>query len=371
MTANRFTPPAPRPAVADPALTRPDWVGNNPRDCRLLWLDKNENSDPEMKRLVHSVIASVTVEAGFTYPDLGPVYRKLGALLGIDPHCLLLTPGSDGAIRAVFEAYVSPGDVVLHTVPTFAMYGVYCRMYGAQAVGLDYQPSEGGPRLEAASLVAAIAANQPRLVCLPNPDSPTGTVFAAAGLRRIIEEAGRVGALILIDEAYYPFHADTVLPWVRDYPHLVVCRSTGKAWGMAGVRVGYAAASPAVATMLHKVRPMYEVGALSAAVFSGMLDHEAGMRASVARLEEGKAAFLAAMDALGLRTLAGQGNFLHVAFGGRAEAVHAALADLVLYRKDFAEPCLKGFSRFSSTTAALFNPVIQRIQQVIQGEPKP
>ena len=367
MTSAPFSPPAPRPAIADPALTRPDWVANGPRDPERLWLDKNENTDPQMNHLLQRVIAGVSAEAGFTYPDLGPVYRKLGALLGIDPHGLVLTAGSDGSIRAVFEAYISPGDVVIHTAPTFAMYGVYCRMYGAKAVALDYQPSPTGPRLEVETLIDAIATKAPKLVCLPNPDSPTGTVFAPADLRRIIEAAGRAGALILVDEAYYPFYDETALPWTRDYPHLVVCRSTGKAWGMAGVRVGYAAAAPAVAATLHKVRPMYEVGALSAAVFERMLDHETDMRASVARLEAGKQGFLAAMRALGLTTLNGHGNFLHVAFGPHAESVHAALAEQVYYRKDFAEPALKGFSRFSATTAERFQPVIDRIRTVVEG----
>ena len=365
MSTNRFPAPSPRPAVADPALTRPDWVGNSPRDPGRLWLDKNENSDPVLNELVRSVIASVGADAGFSYPDFGPLYRKLGKVVGIDPSHLLLTAGSDGAIRAVFEAYVQPGDTVLHTVPTFAMYSVYCRIYGARAVGIAYAASDNGPDLSAQTIIAAIRTEQPRLVCLPNPDSPTGSVFGQSDIRRIIEAAGDVGALILIDEAYYPFHADTVLPWVTQYGHLVVCRSTGKAWGMAGVRVGYAAASCPVALLLHKVRAMYEIGALSAAVFDRMLDHEPEMRRSVERLQAGKAAFLGAMRTLGLRTLSGQGNFLHVAFGRHAEAVHAGLSDLVYYRKDFAEPCLAGFSRFSATTEERFAPVIARIRAIV------
>lgn len=362
-----FVPPPPRPAIADPALSRPDWVGSQPRDPSKLWLDKNENTDPIMHELVRSVVAALPADAVFTYPELGPVYDALAAHAGVEARNLILTPGSDGAIRALFETFISPGDTVLHTVPTFAMYAVYCRIYGAKAVGLEYRPSNRGPQLSAEDVVAAIAASAPKLVCLPNPDSPTGTVFSADDMRTIIEAAGRAGALILVDEAYYPFHDETVLPWVRDYPHLVVCRSTGKAWGMAGLRIGYAAAAPDVARLLHKARPMYEVGALSAMAFQAMLGHAGAMRQSVARLEAGKALFLRAMTGLGLVTLNGQGNFMHVAFGVHAPLVHERLADLVLYRRDFAEPCLKGYSRFSATTPELFQPVIDRIAAVVKG----
>ncbi len=148
---------------------------------------------------------------------------------------------------------------------------------------------------------------------------------------------------------------------MRDYPHLMVTRSTGKAWGLAGLRIGYAVASPRIATLLHKVRPMYEVSTVAAAVFERLLDHAGAMAASVERLMAGKAAFLDAMAGLGFPVVAGHGNFAHVAFGEAAPRIHAALADIATYRRDFAEPCLKGFSRFSATTPELFQPVIEAI----------
>ena len=119
--------------------------------------------------------------------------------------------------------------------------------------------------------------------------------------------------------------------------------------------------------MLHKVRPMYETNTVAVHAFERMLDHTDAMQASVQRLLAGKSDFQAAMAKMGLRCLSGQGNFLHVAFGEHAEKVHAALCDLVIYRKDFAEPCLRGFSRFSCTTPDLFQPVIDRIRLVVQG----
>jgi histidinol-phosphate aminotransferase len=356
-------PPPPRAAVADAGLTRPDWTKGQPRDPAKLWLDKNENNDPELSRLVAQVMRALPAEAYFTYPENAPLYRKLAADLAVKPDQLVLTAGSDGAIRASFEAYVDPGDTVIHTNPTFAMYAVYARMYGARAVALDYGPSNDGPVLAAETLIEAIARERPKLVGLPNPDSPTGTAFDPETLERIVAAAAEVGALMLIDEAYYPFLPWSALPWIARFPNLVVARSTGKAWGLAGLRIGFAAACPELAKILHKVRPMYEVNTVAVHAFERLLDHTDAMRASVARLEAGKQAFLAAMRGLGYRTLAGHGNFLHVAFGARAERVHAALEPLAYYRRDFAEPALKGFSRFSATTPALFQPLIDAVRE--------
>lgn len=359
--------PLARPDVAAPGLSRPDWTHGMPRDPSRLWLDKNENADPELAALTRSLLLEVPAEALWTYPELGPLYRKLAEREGVDPGNLFLAAGSDGVIRAAFETFITPGDAVIITNPTFAMYGVYSRMFGARTVALDYAPSPAGPYLDPETVLATIAAERPRLVCLPNPDSPTGTVFAPDALEAIAGAAARVGAAVLVDEAYHPFHGDTVLPLIGRYRNLMVTRTFGKAWGAAGLRIGFAAADPALATLLHKVRPMYEIGALSAAVALRLLDHYDDMRASVARLQAGKAAFQSAMRGLGLTTYQSHGNFCHVAFGGHATAVHQVLEPLVYYRRDFAEPCLKGYSRFSSTTPALIAPVIACIEQVVRG----
>jgi histidinol-phosphate aminotransferase len=360
--------PRARHEVADTGLLRPDWVRNVSRDPALLWLDKNENTDPEHIAAIGKVLSGLDPLAYTTYPEAPKVYGKLASHLGVKPEQLLLAAGSDGIIRSVFESFVSPGDTVIATVPTFAMYDVYSRIYGARKVGLEYRPSNAGPVLTSEEIIAAIAREAPRLVCLPNPDSPTGTVFPPDEMRAIVAAAGKVGAVMLVDEAYYPFHPDSAVPLIGEFPHLVVARSTAKAWGLAGLRIGYAVTSPEIARILHKVKPMYECSTFGMMGLNAFLDHPDLMEKTVARLEEGKNHFLDVMEALGFRVLRGKGNFLHVAFGVQADAVHRALADVCYYRKDFNEACLKGFSRFSSTTKERFVPVIEAITRVVKGE---
>ncbi len=365
--SDTIKPVTPKPSVASPDLVRPDWTASERRDPARLWLDKNENPDPELARVVARVAAAMPSDVGYCYPDHGPLYRKLAAWLNLEPANLILGAGSDGLIRAVFEAFVSPGDTVIHTAPTFAMYFVYAKMFGAREIQIPHEPSDQGPVLDADRLIAAIAAEAPRAVFLPNPDSPTGTVFTPEEMRAIVEAAGEAGAVMLVDEAYYPFHGETCLPWVRQYPYLLVIRSTGKAWGLAGYRIGYGAAGEDLTMALHKVKSMYEVGAVAAYMLEHMLDNEAAMMASVERLIDGKNHFLDAMQGMDLKVLRGAGNFLHVAFADRADAVHAALTEQVYYRKDFNELCLRGYSRFSAATVDQFQPVIDAIEKVIKA----
>ena len=141
--------------------------------------------------------------------------------------------------------------MILMTRPTFGMYEVYAQRSGARIGYVDYQSSSVGPFLETDQLIERIRSDQPKAVFLPNPDSPTGTVLPPGALRAAIEAAGDVGALFVVDEAYYPFYSESALDWTQEFNHLVILRTTSKAWAMAGLRIGFAVSSESVASVLH------------------------------------------------------------------------------------------------------------------------
>jgi histidinol-phosphate aminotransferase len=356
----------PSDRVDNPGLVRPGWTTGQFRDPQKLWLDKNENPDPELAAVVSKASSEMAQSTLGTYPECGPLYRKLAAHLGVKPENLILTAGSDGAIRSVFEAYISPVDKVIHTNPTFAMYSVYSQIYKADVRIVEYVAGVEAPQLPSENLIQEILDFKPKLVCLPNPDSPTGTVFAPEELLQIIKTAANTGSLILIDEAYYPFYPNSAIDWLDDYPNLIITRSTGKAWGMAGFRVGFAVASIPVADILHKVRPMYEINSIAVGTFDAMLDRYDEVLESVTRLNEGKDYFLNTMENLGFKVLRGEGNFFHVAFDQYADQIHTELDSLVYYRQDFSQPCLKGYSRFSSAPVAMLQPIVDAISAIVK-----
>jgi histidinol-phosphate aminotransferase len=235
-------------------------------------------------------------------------------------------------------------------------------MFGARVAALDYERGPAGPVLSSERIIAHLREVKPRLFCLPNPDSPTGTVIPPDQLRAIVETCAALGAMVLIDEAYHPFYDKSCVSWTAQYPNLIVARTFAKAWGLAGLRLGYAIGHPDTIRYFHKMRPMYEASTVAIAFVEKMLDFPHEMEASVARLVAGKKYFLDQMQVLGYDVLRGEGNFLHVAFGAHAEQVHRTLRDRVLYRADFKEACLSGYSRFSATTVEKFMPVVELIR---------
>jgi histidinol-phosphate aminotransferase len=360
----------PRKPLLNPNLIRPDWQSAIPRSPDSLWLDKNENLDPGLQLLTARILREIDPILLATYPECGELYRKLGRWLGVPAEALILTPGSDGAIRMTFEAFVDEGASVMHTAPTFAMYPVYCQMFGAQSSLVTYERGEQGPSLTTERILAQLDLVRPRLFCLPNPDSPTGTVFSELELRAIVEQCARLDTVALIDEAYHPFYQPTCVPWTQEFRHLIVARTFAKAWGLAGLRMGYAVGHPDTIRYFHKLRPMYEVSTVGVAFMERMLDHVDAMTASVIRLNDGKRWFVGQMEALGFKVLPTRGNFQHVAFGSLADVIHRALEGMVLYRKDFNDECLRGYSRFSATTAEGFAPIVKAIREAVTDSVK-
>jgi len=357
----------PRQSLLNPQLQRPSALNSVPRNPDSIWLDKNENLDPGLLAVTRNVLQEIPATTLATYPEAGSLYRKLALWAGVDPDSLLLTPGSDGAIRLVFEAFVESGDAVVHTDPTFAMYPVYSQMFGAQVFLVKYAKTATGPYLDPAEIVSVLKKNRPKLLCLPNPDSPTGTTVEPDVLCEILAECEAAGTVMLLDEAYHPFYDWSAVPWTQASRNLIVARTFAKAWGAAGFRIGYAVAHPETIALLHKMRPMYEVSSLAVEFMSRLLDHSTEMGRSVARINDGKSFFTSEMRSLGFDVLPTAANFIHVAFGQKGSGVHAEMSNKVLYRVGFDQACLAGYSRFTVAPRETMAIVAGYIKQALEA----
>ena len=272
--------PAPAPGVS--AIERLPEGGNERRGS--VPLDRNERLSPLPDSVVEELRAGISSELLTEYPVLDAAYADLGRTLGLPRERLLLTPGSDAAFKALYHCYVRPGDRVVMLDPSYAMYAVYARMFEASAVTV---PVREDLSVDPELLLDEIAPGT-RLVLLASPNQPTGTVLGEETLRAVCERAAAAGALVLVDEAYFPFSGRTLLPFAGGLPNLVVTRTFSKAWGLAGARVGFASAHPEVIRTLFKVRSVYDVTALSAHCLRVMLAHPEVSADYVAEVDAGR-----------------------------------------------------------------------------------
>jgi histidinol-phosphate aminotransferase len=201
-------------------------------------------------------------------PDAPGLKAKLRSVMGIPAGAeILLGNGSDEIIAMVINAVARPGACVMAPSPAFVMYKMSSIIAKASFVGVPLAPDFS---LDAGRVVEAMQEHRPAAIFISCPNNPTGNLFDEAAVLRVIEHAP---GLVVIDEAYQHFSRATYLPRVLDYPNLLVMRTLSKL-GLAGLRLGYAAARPEWMREIDKVRGPYNVGVLPQVVGEKILDQK-------------------------------------------------------------------------------------------------
>jgi len=269
-------------------------------------LNYTERLRPLPEWFLEKLRRSLQSEMFTTYPIADGLYRQLSAHLGIVRERLLLTAGSDNAIKALYQAYVSPGDPVVTLNPTYAMYQVYAEMFRAEIYKVSFNKNLD---LDVDHLLDSIVPGV-RLVMIVNPNQPTGTLLSENVFHQLVERTMKVGALLAVDEAYYPFSHFTVLPWIEHAPNLLVIRTFSKAAGLAGLRIGYVAGHEDVIANLYKVRSVHDVNSIAILCAKLILEHPEIISDYVAEVEAGAQLLAKGVKPLGLTPLPNHANFM-------------------------------------------------------------
>lgn len=292
-------------------------------------LASNENPLGCGARARAAIAASIDGVA--LYPDGSgfSLKRALAKKHGCDPACVTVGNGSNDVLVMLAEAYLEPSAEAVYSQYCFAIYPLAVRATGAtgrEAAALPPSHVQGyGHDLDA---MRALVGPKARIVFIANPNNPTGNWVDGAALERFIASVPR-DVVVVVDEAYTEYVTEpSYVPadrWLAKYPHLVVTRTFSKAYGLAGLRIGYALAHPEVADMLNRVRQPFNVNSMALAAAEAALDDETHLRASVACNTAGLQQVRAGLAALRLHCLPSQGNFVLVDVGRPAASVYEAL----------------------------------------------
>lgn len=264
------------------------------------------------------------------YPEPRPaaLVGKLKQVMGVPAGAdLLLGNGSDELISMIAVACAKPGAKLLAPVPGFVMYQMSAKFAQLDFVGV---PHRSDLTLDIDAMLAAIDEHKPAVIYLAYPNNPTGTLYPDADIERII--AAAKGGLVVIDEAYQPFAQKSWIGRVLDYDNVVVMRTVSKL-GLAGIRLGYLAGSPAWLNEFDKVRPPYNVNVLTQTAALFVLDHVDVLEAQAAQLRAERAALASALAALpGTTVFPSSANFLLVRVPDADAAFSALLNAKVLVK---------------------------------------
>ena len=276
--------------------------------ARFIRLDKNENLHAFDDGPYEEFRQTLTQELVWGYPNLKPLYDKIARQNGVGADQVLVANGSDLAIKAVFDACISPGDqVVLHS-PSYFMFDVYTQLAGADRVSVPVDP-DWLPDVEK---MMAACGPETKMMVIEDPSGFVGTSITSREMAELARRLHERGVLLLIDEAYLYVTADHSehMGLLGAFDNVVISRTMSKAHGLAGARVGFVMSNAPLMAQIYKCRPLYEVSALSAHAAEWTLDHPEFVAAYRTTVAGSKAKIFAALDTMGVYHRDTRGNFV-------------------------------------------------------------
>lgn len=241
-------------------------------DTAPVKLNQNENPYSPPAELTEALVADFRQFALNRYPSVFPdeLNKKLAEHLGVHPDCILTGHGSNELIYSSLWAILGYGDRVFIPSPSFSLYGTVAGF--CEASVLSVLPDEHTLRHDPVVLEEELIRHQPKLTILCNPNNPSAQVIPHADLTNLIQKAA---GLVWLDEAYIDYSVNpTLVPVLDDYRNLIILRTFSKAYGLAGIRLGYLLGSPEVMIQLRKTKVPFTVDAFSQRVGIRLLEHQ-------------------------------------------------------------------------------------------------
>ncbi|QNI37766.1 histidinol-phosphate transaminase [Edaphobacter albus] len=306
-----------------------------------LRLDFNENtlapSPVVMDRLKQIPAERLTV-----YPEREPVERQVAAHLGLPSNQLLLTNGVDEAIHLVCCAFLEPEDEAIIAPPSFFMYDVSISMMTRHLVKVQADETLQFPFER---FLAAIN-ERTKLIVIVSPNNPTGATVGRSEILAIANAAPH--AVVLVDEAYFHFHGETVLNDLATTPNLIVARTFSKAYGLANLRIGMLAGSPELIGYLHKVSSPYNVNGVALDCLTAAIEDDAYITWYAEQIRIGRERMMGGLDELGVHYFPSAANFVLMKIGPLHRELVAAMRKRgILLRDRSTDPGCDGYVRIT------------------------
>ena len=282
-------------------------------EARIVKLASNENP-LGMPASAQAAVQHAVAELG-RYPDANgfDLKKALAARYNVTEDWITLGNGSNDILELAAHAFVERGQSIVFAQYSFAVYALATQGVGARAIVVPAHAY--GHDLDA--MLAAIETDT-RLVFIANPNNPTGTFIPGDRIEAFIKQVPK-DVVVVLDEAYTEYltaeQRYDAIEWTRRYPNLLVSRTFSKAYGLAGLRVGFAIGQPELTDLLNRLRQPFNVNSLAQAAAVAALGDQAFLDRSAELNTAGYRALTAAFDALGLEYVPSSGNFVLVRVG--------------------------------------------------------
>lgn len=337
--------------------------GEQPSIAQLIKLNTNENPYPPSPAVLSALQSAANADLRlYPDPDGKALKQTIAEMLGLSQANVFLGNGSDEVLAHAFLALLKHQRPILFPDVSYSFYPVYCGLYGIEfeTVPLDaafqvniadYAQSNGG-------------------IVLPNPNAPTGIALGLPQLRSLL--AQNPDSVVVIDEAYVDFGAESAAPLVKDYPNLLVIQTLSKSRSLAGLRVGFALGDSKLIEALNLVKGCfnsYPLDRLALAGAEAALRDTRHLETTRRQVMESRDWLATQLKALDFQVLPSKANFLFVRHPSHAarELLQQLRQRSILVRH-FAKPRIAEFLRISIGTAEECSKLVAALREILQGE---
>lgn len=350
-----------RPTVRDERA----YIVGAPEEVEVK-LNQNESPydlPPDLKEEIAAAIAEVSFNR---YPNEQPhaLVRALAEAHDFDPDGIIVGNGSNELTYTFGLALIDPGTPVVLPTPMFSLYEKIVRLAGG---GLTSVPPRSDLSFDTEALVEAVRAVDPALTVLTSPNNPTGLAMPIGDIERIVRAAS---GFVVVDEAYVEFNPEgSARGLMAHHPNLILLRTFSKAYGLAGLRIGYLMAHPAVGRELMKARLPFMVDRIAETVALKLLAHPVLVQERVAQMRAARQALTKALRAMdGVEVRPSHANFVLFRPDPPETEVQAALAARgVIVRDMSGYDELGGYLRVNAGTTSENKAFLAALEDTLSG----
>lgn len=303
--------------------------GLQPQDANWVKLNTNENPYPASPLVGEAIAKEFGRLHLYPAPDSKGLRHAIAAHHGLEREWVIAANGSDDTLNMLMRAFCGVGAETAAgwTFPSYSLYPTLIGIQGGKIIGIPFTRSMELP-------IASIIESKARIFFLTSPNAPTGVAFSNDSIRAILDQ---YEGILVVDEAYADFAGENAVALLSKYPNLVITRTFSKSYSLAGLRVGYGLAHPAIISILDRVRDSYNLDRLAQAGAIAALQDQAYFRQTVSKIVATREAFLSILRGLGWYVYPSQTNFVFFEpqkQGGVADpAVAKELFDFLLSKK--------------------------------------
>lgn len=244
---------------------KPPLDGRDPKSHLLL--DFNERTLPVSEHVTKALIDYIQAGKLQMYPAYGDIDQVIADYVGVAADNIMITNGSDQGIDLIIRASVNPGDEAIIPSPSFAMYHQCAKVENLKIIEPKYTLEEGFPLQGVLDAITS----KTRIICLANPNNPSGTGISREAIAQIVKAAPH--ATVLVDECYFEYSGSTVCDWVDAFSNLVITRTFSKTWGIPSLRLGFVISHRDNILALLNVRGPYDINQLAIVGIRAALAH--------------------------------------------------------------------------------------------------